>query len=111
VKPLERKTMPLIEWQTTGLSDGEYIFEIKALLNDKVITRIEHGLTVGNIIRGENIFLGFVSRIGGGNMSFGWTLFGGGVLLIVISIVIVLKKIIKKFKFRKSGITLDSEEI
>lgn len=111
VKPLERKIMPLIEWQTTGLNDGQYIFEIKVLLNDKTINRIEHGLTIGPIVRSGNVFLGFVSRIGGGNLSFGWLLFFGGVLLIAIGAIVVFKKIIKKFKIKKTQITLDSEEI
>lgn len=49
IKPLERKTMPLVEWQTTGLEEGKYLIEMKVLLNNMVVKKIDHGLTIGQI--------------------------------------------------------------
>ncbi len=47
VRPLERKIMPLIEWQTAGLGNGAYQAEVTVLLGDEIIKETKFNFSVG----------------------------------------------------------------
>ncbi|MCK5320099.1 hypothetical protein KAJ61_01785 [Candidatus Parcubacteria bacterium] len=47
VRPRERKTMPLIEWQTAGLEKGAYQAEVIVLLGNKTIKEAKFNFSVG----------------------------------------------------------------
>ena len=47
VRPRERKTMPLIEWQTAGLEKGGYKAEVTVLLGDETIKQTKFSFSVG----------------------------------------------------------------
>lgn len=110
VKPLERKTMPLVEWQTTGLEDGNYMIEIKVLLNNEDVKKINHGLIVGNYVKPmftltqKDIF----SEING--------IFGNNIVRLILVFTVGLIGIIsffkytKKLKLKKNETILDSDE-
>jgi len=117
IKPLERKTMPLVEWQTTGLEDGMYMFEIKVLLNDEIVKKINHGLTVGNYNK-------LLAMINPGDMFSGLSgIFGNGIIkfisigiIALFSIILFIKytnygKYVKKLKFKKTNTSLNSDKI
>ncbi|MCK5387098.1 MAG: hypothetical protein KAJ39_07920 [Gammaproteobacteria bacterium] len=88
VRPLERKTMSLIEWQTAGQENGEYKAEVKVLLAGKVIHENDFRFTTGFDI---NKYLSFVSRVGGGNLVLGW-LMAGGFLIILSTLFISISR-------------------
>ncbi len=108
VRPLERKVMSsLVEWQTAGQDDGQYKAEVKILLDGEVTDKSDFGFTVGTVVNGSNNFgfLSFVSRIGGGNLMFGWILIGG--FFVVLAILIGAtgrKRIFGKFSFKDKKI-------
>ena len=84
VRPLERKAMPLIEWQTAGQEEGEYKAEVKVLLAGKITHENDFRFTTGFNI---NKYLSFISQIGGGSLVSGWLMIGG--LLIILSMLFI----------------------
>ncbi len=108
VKPLERKTMPTIEWQTTGLKDGDYFLEINVLINDEVIKRVDHRLIIGNYVKPfvtpkqNEIFMGIAGIAG----IFGNNIIKFMAIFLVVSIFLLYgvskskkkEKIVKKIK-------------
>jgi len=84
VRPLERKVMPLIKWQTAGQEGGEYRAEMKVLLDNKATHEDDFKFIIGFDI---NKYLSFISQIGGGNLTFGWLMAGG--FLVVLSILLI----------------------
>ena len=78
VRPLERKVMPLIEWQTAGQEEGEYKAEVKVLLDGKVMHENDFRIRIGFDI---NKYLSFISQIGGGSLVSGWLMIGGFLII------------------------------
>jgi len=89
VRPLERKTMPLIEWQTAGQENGEYKAEVKVLLAGKVIQENDFKFTTGFNI---NKYLSFISQIGGGSLVSGWLMIGGFLIILSMLFISIGKK-------------------
>ena len=101
VRPLERKTLSsLIEWQTAGQNNGRYRAEVKVLLNDKVMRENDFHFTVGIVkddnTANQNKFSEFIAGIGGGNITLGYLLIGGFILLLSIFSFTIIKKRSKK---------------
>jgi len=93
VKPLERRTFPaLVEWQTTGQESGKYRAEISVLYNNKVIGEDDFKFSIGLVSKN---FLAAVSLLGGGNLTLGWFVIAG-ILLIIAAVLIVIDK---KYKY------------
>lgn len=76
VKPLASKTIH-IEWQTTGQEEGIYKVETKVLLNNATIFEDDFTFSIGLIVfnninnaNNNSKFLGFISGIGGNNITF-----------------------------------------
>lgn len=96
VKPREKKTMPLIEWQTSGQVNGIYKAEVKILLDGEVIEEDDFRFAVGYTMKK---FLEAVSVIGGGNIVLAWFIIGG----VLIAIAVILTMIHKNPKFLKAA--------
>lgn len=86
VKPFKRKVFPnLIEWSTAGQTSGRYQAEIKVLLNGQL--REEKNFSFKIVSLGER-FLAAVALVGGGNLTFGWVVIGG--ILVIISAILAI---------------------
>ena len=98
VKPLAMHEIPIIEIPTNGLEDGRYITEVNFLHNGNSVFNKNFSFTIGNSYKFSN----FIASIGGGNITFGYILIGG--FFVVLAILIVKKRIISKFSFKKKKI-------
>lgn len=94
VRSSERKTMPLIEWQTTGQEIGRYQVEVDVLYNGEVVKNDSFGFSITepeeSVALDSNRYLGFFASIGGGNTAVGYLLVGG--LILALSFVIIKKR-------------------
>ncbi|MCK5413345.1 MAG: hypothetical protein KAI57_03115 [Candidatus Pacebacteria bacterium] len=95
VNSFSMKEITPLQIQTTGLKDGKYLAEITIIVNDEIKYDDHFSFTIGGVI--VNIsnslgFLGFVSRIGGGNLMLGWMLIGGFFMVLAILISATGKK-------------------
>ena len=98
VKPLERKILSsLIEWQTAGQRDGEYKAEVKILLDGEIIEEDNFHFTVGVVSADSaNKILGYISRLGGGNLVLGWFIIGGFFVALSMILTFIGKGRLKK---------------
>ena len=87
----ERKTMPLIEWQTTGQEIGRYKAEIDVLYNGEIAKSNSFGFSVNepseSIALDSNKYTSFFVSIGGGNTTVGYFLVSGFVLILSFAII------------------------
>ena len=78
IDPLTSKKIT-VEWPTSGASNGKYLAEAKALLNNEVKQEDNFSFVVGSLEQGnshDNEIASFVSFIGGGDVMTGWFVFG-----------------------------------
>jgi len=86
VRPKKSKALPFIEWQTIGQESGSYKAEVKILLDNEILE--EHSFTF-HVSDSADEFLGFVAKIGGGNLTLSWFIIGiffliiGGILFFI----------------------------
>lgn len=101
VKPGERKTMPTYEWPTAGQIEGKYRATITTLLGDEVLDENDFLFNIGKagVLGAEdkkeetsNKFLAAVSAMGGGNMTVGWIIMGGILLLFLAALNFIVSK-------------------
>ena len=80
--------------QTTGLEDGKYVAEISIIVNEKNRYENDFSFAIGAAVISNvsSSVSNFISRIGGGNLMFGWLMIGG---FIIILLFIAIKRIIK----------------
>jgi len=98
VMPREQKTMDkFIEWQTAPQDNGKYIAKVQVLLNNEIIEENDFAFEVGFDI---TKLLGFISFLGGGNLTLAWFILAG-----IILAVACLLWIIYRFKMKKAVIT------
>jgi hypothetical protein len=104
--------IPVIEIPTSKFERGEYTAELSFSTDKGVATEKDFFFSIGDVvIDGDNDnnnaagFLSFVSRIGGGNIMFGWILIGGFFVALVILIgTLGRKRIFGKFSFKDKKI-------
>lgn len=88
VKPLERKTMPMMEWQTQGWGNGKYRAEVKILLNDEIVKEDGFSFYIG--LKTNNL-LGGIATIGGDNLKLTWFAIGSFFVLLAGILVAIYK--------------------
>lgn len=88
IKPRERKEV-MVNWQSAGQEKGDYDAEIKVLLGDRVMKEDSFSFRVGVV---ANDFLGFVAKIGGGNLTLAWFLIGLLFVVIALNLALLSKK-------------------
>ena len=80
-----------IEWSTAGQDNGQYKTEIKIMLDGEIAKESTFYFAVGFTV---SRFLGYISRLGGGNLVLGWFMIGG--FFIMLSMILT-------FAGRKKG--------
>ena len=86
INPLTSKKIT-VEWPTSGASNGKYLAEAKALLNNEIKQEDDFSFIVGSLEQGNTYDGGITSiitKIGGGNIVIGWILLGTVFLLLMI---------------------------
>ena len=94
VNSFSMKEITPLEIQTTGLEDGKYLAEMNIIVDEKNKYDDEFSFSIGTTVneKNNNVFSNFISRIGGGNTTFGWLFFGGFIFLLLIFLINVTKK-------------------
>ena len=102
VRPGGIYEIPVIEIPTSNFEKGKYVAEMSFLTGEKIILEKKFGFSVGTINESnESRFLGFVYRIGGGNLTLGWILISGFFVAIAILIGFTeRKRLFRKFNFQ-----------
>ncbi len=92
VRPQQIKELPApIEWSTAGQPNGKYQAEIKVLVNGQMIKENSFRFSVGMVTLSAGGLLAAVTTIGWGNLTLGWLIIGG-ILIIIAGIFILFKK-------------------
>lgn len=95
VRPQQIKELPApIEWSTAGQPSGKYQAEIKVLVNGQMIKENSFRFSVGIVELSAGGLLVAVAAIGRGNLTLGWFIIGG-ILIIIAGILIIFNKKIK----------------
>ena len=94
VNSFSMKEITPLEIQTTGLKDGKYVAEVSVIVNEKNRYEDDFSFAVGTAVISNvgSKISNFISRIGGGNLMFGWLMISG---FVTIFLFIAIKKIIK----------------
>ncbi len=95
VRPQQIKELSVpIEWSTTGQPSGKYQAEIKVLVNGQIVKENSFRFSVGMVKLSAGGLLAAVTTIGQGNLTLGWFVIGG-ILIIIAGILILFNKRIK----------------
>lgn len=90
VRAYTNKEISPIEWQTIGQENGNYTAELKVILNGQEIQSSSFKFLIGHFQ--NNMWIGAVSFLGGGNLAVGWFVIGGILLILAIIFDILRKK-------------------
>ena len=100
IRPGERRTMPVFEWQTVGQPEGRYLAEVITLVNNENFADNSFRFNIGDVVYSldgeensyltDNKVLGAVAFVGGGNLTIGWFVIGG--ILLVLALVLAKRK-------------------
>ena len=89
VRAYTNREISPIEWQTTGQENGNYTAELKVILNGQEIQSSLFKFLIGHFQ--NSMWISAVSFLGGGNLTVGWFVIAG-ILLILAIIFDVLRK-------------------
>lgn len=95
VRPQQIKELPApIEWSTASQPSGKYQAEIKVLVNGQTVKENSFRFSVGMVTLSAGGLLAAVAAIGRGNLTLGWLIIGG-ILIVIAGIFILFNKRIK----------------
>jgi len=100
VNSFSMKEIIPLEIQTTGLEDGRYLAETVIIVNEENKYNDHFSFTIGTVTDesdGSKI-LGYISRLGGGNLVIGWFIIGGFFVALSIILTFIGKGRLKKKK-------------
>ncbi len=101
VRPQQIKELSApIEWSTAGQPSGKYQAEVKILVNGQIAKENSFRFSVGMVKLSDNELLATVTAIGQGNLTLGWFLIGG--FLLLIAFLAIIAKRMKRSRVKQT---------